>query len=336
MDKINVAVIGIGAMGKNHARVYSDIDNVNLVAVCDVDEELAKKTADKYKSNYYVDYKEMLKKEKIEAVSVCVPTKMHKQVAIDAIKNKINVLIEKPIAVTVEESKEIIDEAKKNNIKLTIGHIERFNPVVIELKKRIKNNELGNILKVHCERLSLFPQRVIDIGVTIDLAIHEIDILRFLIDSKIKRVYAETAQRFHSSHEDLLIGTLRFENNILGVINANWLTPIKVREIRVTGEKGMFVANYLTQELYFYEKEFAAKYVDYNESFMKGKEGKKVKIEIEKKEPLKNEIESFIGCIRNNTNPRVTGKDGLDALNIARKFLESSEKNEVIDLWKSV
>ena len=332
MNKVNVAVIGTGSMGKNHARVYSEIGNVDLVAVCDSNEETAKEIANKYNINYYRDYKEMLKKEKIDAVSVCVPTKLHKQVAMEIMKNKINVLVEKPIATTIEEAKEMIGEAEKNNVKLMIGHIERFNPVVIELKKRIENNELGNILKVHCERLSLFPQRIIDVGVVVDLAIHEIDILRYLINSKIKRVYAETAQRFHSSHEDLLIGTIRFNNGVLGVINTNWLTPRKVREIKVTGEKGMFVANYLTQELYFYEKEFAAKYVDYNEAFIKGKEGKKIKIDVKNAEPLKNELIAFIDCIKDNSEPKVTGKDGLDALNIAQKFLESSKNNEVINL----
>ncbi|MBW2976389.1 Gfo/Idh/MocA family oxidoreductase [Candidatus Woesearchaeota archaeon] len=332
MDKINVAVIGTGSMGKNHARVYSEMPHANLVAVCDSNKEAAKEIAGRYKTNCYSDYKEMLEKEKLDAASLCVPTKLHKQVAIDLIKNKIGILVEKPIATTIEEAGEIIDAAKKNKVKLMVGHIERFNPVITELKKRIEGNELGKIINVDCERLSLFPQRIIDVGVTVDLAIHEIDILKYLIGSKIKRVYAETAQRFHSSHEDLLIGTVRFENSILGVISTNWLTPKKVREIKVTGEKGMFVANYLTQELYFYEKEFAAKEVDYNKGFIMGKEGKKIKVEIKNEEPLKNELSAFIGCIKNNKEPPVTGKDGLDALYVAQKFLESAKKNKVIEL----
>jgi len=332
MDKINAAVIGTGSMGKNHARVYSNIEDVNLVAICDINEESSKGLAANFNANYYKDYKKMLDNEKIDAVSVCVPTKLHKRVAIDAINKGINLLIEKPIAATTQEGDEIIKAARKNNVKLMIGHIEQFNPVVSELKKRIENNELGSILQVHCQRLSLFPQRIIDVGVIIDLAIHEIYILKYLLGSKIKRVYAETSQRFHSSHEDLVIGTIRFDNNILGVINCNWLSPKKVRQIKVTGEKGMFVANYLTQELHFYEKEFAAKYVDYNKGFIMGKEGKKVKINIEKNEPLKNELMAFIDCVKNNKDPPVTGNDGLEALEIAQKFTESSKKKEVINL----
>lgn len=332
MAKLNVAVIGTGSMGKNHARVYSEMEDVNLIAVCDSNEASAKEAAKKYNAKAYSDYKEMLKKERIDAVSICVPTKLHREAALHAINSKANTLVEKPIATTTEEAKIIIDAAAKNKVKLMVGHIEIFNPVVQELKKRIENNELGNILQVHCERLSLFPQRIIDVGVIVDLAIHEIYVLKYLIGSKVRRVYAETAQRFHSSNEDLMIGTLRFENGILGVINANWLTPKKVRQIEVTGEKGMLVADYITQELYFYEKQFAAKYSDFKSGFKMGTEGKKVKIDIKTSEPLRNELVEFIGSIKNNKDPIVSGKDGLEALDIAQKFIASSKTGKSISL----
>lgn len=331
MDKIKAAVIGVGTMGKSHARVYTSIGNAELVAVCDSNKEMARSIAEKYNTNYYTNCNEMLKKESLDAVSVCVPTKFHKNVAINCIRKKLNVIVEKPIAATIDEAKEIIIEAKKNNAKLMVGHIERFNPVVMELKKRIENRELGKIYKVHCVRLSPFPQRVVDVGVIVDLAIHEIDILKYIIGSKIKRLYAETAQRIHSAHEDLLIGTIRFENDILGVINANWLTPKKVREITVTGEKGMFVANYITQKFYFYENEFAKK-PDYNSNFMNVIEGRKMQIKVRHQEPLKNELEAFAESILKNKSVPVTGEDGLDALHIAQKFIESSKKNKVIVL----
>ena len=332
MKNLNVAVIGAGSMGKNHARIYSEMKEINLVAVCDSDKNCAKEIAEKYNAKAYYDYKEMIRKEKIDAISICVPTKLHKEVALHAINAKIHTLVEKPIATAVEEGKSIIEAAAKNKVKLMIGHIEIFNPVVQELKKRIEKNELGNILQVHCERLSLFPQRIIDVGVIIDLAIHEIYVLKYLIDSKIKRVYAETAQRFHSSNEDLVIGTIRFYNGILGIVNANWLTPKKVRQIKVTGEKGMFVADYITQELYFYEKQLASKYTDFKSGFKMGTEGKKIKIELVSSEPLKNELLEFIGSIKNNKNPNVSGKDGLEALDIAQKFIESSKTGKSITI----
>lgn len=332
MDKLNVGVIGVGAMGKSHVRVYSSIKDVRLIAISDVNQEIGRNIARTYKTNYYKNYRDMLKKERIDAVSICVPTKLHKRVAVDAIKKKINVLVEKPIATNLKEAQEIINEATKNGIKLMVGHIERFNPVVIELKKRIEKYELGKMYKVHCVRLSPFPKRIIDVGVIVDLAIHEIDILNYIIKSKIKRIYAETAQRIHSSNEDLLIGTIKFENGILGVVNANWLTPKKVREITVTGEKGMFVANYLKQELYFYENEFVRRNSDYDSNFMSVIEGNMTKIKIEKKEPLQNELAAFIKSIVNNEYVSVTGYDGLQALFIAQKFIESAKKNKVIAL----
>lgn len=331
MNTVNVAVIGAGIMGSNHARVYSDLSHANLTAVCDANNEIAKKIADRYKISCYIDYKEMLQKEKIDAVSVCVPTKIHKEVAVYCIKKNIHVLIEKPIAATIKDAHEIINEAGNHNAKLMVGHIEIFNPVIAELKKRIDSNELGKIFKVHCVRQSLFPKRVIDIGVIIDLAIHEIYILKYLIGSDIKRIYAETAQRVHSGHEDLLIGMLRFQNDILGVINANWLTPKKIREITVTGEKGMLVANYLTQELYFYEREYVKGAVDFS-NIGNPMEGKKTRIDIKTTEPLLNELTSFVECIQENKEPKVSGKAGLDALFVAQKFLESAKNNKVVNV----
>jgi len=330
--KLNAAVIGAGIMGKNHARVYSKLGNVNLVAVCDSDKENGKKIAEMHNARFYANHKEMIEKEELDAVSVCVPTVYHKDVAIDVLRKKINVLVEKPIAADLEDGKIMVNEAERNNVKLMVGHIERFNPVVKELKKRIERNELGKIYKVHCARLSQFPQRIRDVGVIIDLAIHEIDILRYIVESKIKRVYAETAQRVHSTHEDLLIGVIRFDNSILGVINANWLSPKKVREITVTGEKGMFVANYLTQELDFYEKEFAQKNFKYDKKFILGTGGRRRSIKIKSSEPLENELKSFVGCIQKGLEPEVSGNDGLSALEIAQKFLESSKNSRVVEL----
>lgn len=331
MKKLNVAVIGIGAMGRSHARVYSGMDNVRLAAVCDANKEAAKIAAAEYKTKWYSSYKDMLKKEKLDAVSVCVPTKLHKEVAIGVIRNKVNVLVEKPIAAAIQEADEIIREAEKYKVKLMVGHIERFNPVVIELKKRIENNELGKIYQVNCARLSPFPQRIVDVGVAVDLAVHEIDVLSYLIGSKIKRIFAETAQRIHSSHEDSLVGIMRFENNILGIISTNWLTPKKVREIAITGEKGMFAANYLTQELYFYENKFTRS-TGYNGDFMNVVEGRKLRIKIENAEPLKNELNAFADLIIKNKKVPVSGREGLDALRIAQKFIESSKRNEVMEL----
>lgn len=329
--KINVAVIGTGIMGKNHARVYSKIDDVNLVAICDVNED-ANGIAAEFNANYYKDYKEMLKKEKVDAVSICVPTKLHKQVAIDAIENKINVLVEKPIATTTEEAKEIIGAAEKNKVKLMIGHIERFNPVIVELKKRVENNELGKVFLVKSERFSPFPKRVVDVGVTIDLSVHDIDVMQHLLGSKVKSVYSVNSQKIHSKHEDLMMSIIKFSDNTAGITSCNWITPKIVRDLVLIGEKGMFKADYLKQELSFFKNEFVDKYIDWEHRNLNIIEGNVMEIKIEKKEPLRNELEAFISCIQKDEKPQVTGQDGLESLNVALKFLESARTNEVMNL----
>lgn len=330
MNKLKVAVIGAGAMGRSHARIYSDMANAELSAVCDKDEKTAGETAKKYNASPFTDYKKIDKS--LDAVSVCVPTKLHKDVALFFIRKGSNVIVEKPIAGNMEEAKILIEAAKKHNVKLMVGHVERFNPIVTEIKKRLENNELGKIYGISTFRFSPFPHRVIDVGVTTDLAVHDIDIVMYLNDAKIKRIYAETGQRIHASHEDMLNAIIKFEDNVTGIINTNWLTPKKVRELYVTGEKGMFAANYLTQDLYFYKNEFAEKDFDYSKGITSVMEGDMIKIKINSKEPLLAELEEFTDCIAEDRNPMVSGEDGLKALEIASKMLEAAKTNKVVFL----
>ena len=330
MKKLKAAVVGTGAMGKSHARIYSDMDKVELMAVCDKDEKIVNEIAKKYNANLFTDYKKI--DESLDAVSVCVPTKLHKDISLFFINKGINVIVEKPIASNVEEAKILIEAAKKNNVKLMVGHVERFNPVINEIKKRLDNNEMGKIYSITTNRFSPFPHRVIDVGVTIDLAIHDIDIIMYLNKAKIKRIYAEMGQKIHASHEDMLNAIIKFENNVTGAINTNWLTPKKVREINVTGENGMFIAEYLTQDLYFYKNEFAEKNFDYSEGIKSVIEGDMVKIKINNKEPLLSELEEFRDCIINDRKPAVTGEDGLKALEVASKIREAANNNKVVFL----
>jgi predicted dehydrogenase len=329
---LNAAVIGIGAMGKNHARVYSELDGVKLVALCDSDPGHAKFLSEKYGCKYYPDYKEMLKKEKVDLVSIAVPTSFHKAVALDCIAKKINCLVEKPIAPSLKDAEEIIRAARNNKVKLTVGHVERFNPAIIELKKRLGNNELGRVFKIDANRVGPFPARIRDVGVVIDLATHDIDIMRYLTGSEVARLYAETEQKIHTSNEDLLSGILKFKNKAICNFNINWLTPTKIRKLYVTGEKGMFVVNYLNQDLYFYENEEIHNNLEYADLMRGVSEGKMTKFFVNKKEPLKSELEHFADCVANNKKPLVSGEDGLKALDIALKLIESANTNKVIYL----
>lgn len=328
---MNIAVIGAGAMGKNHIRIFADMPNVNLVAIADTNEAVANALAHKFRTKAYTDYKKMLDSEKLDGVSIVVPTSLHKEVALYAINKGINVLVEKPIAANMADSKEIIKKAHEKNVKLAVGHIERFNPAIVELKKRMQNGELGRIFKIDIDRIGPFPARIRDVGVVIDLAVHDLDILNYLTESKVIRLYSETEKRINTDHEDLLEANMKFANGVIASLNINWLTPTKIRRVHVTGEKGMFIVDYLSQDLYFYENSDA----QVSNGFRSPSnviEGKMTKFYIDKKEPLRTEIEHFVDCCRNNKTPLVTGEAAAEALDLAHKLIESSKLNKVITL----
>jgi UDP-N-acetylglucosamine 3-dehydrogenase len=328
---MDIAVIGAGSMGKNHIRICSDLPNVNLVAIADSNEAVVNGLAQKYRTKAYTDYRRLIDAEKLDAVFIVVPTSLHKEVALYAISKGINVFVEKPIAANMAESREIISKAHAKNVKLAVGHIERFNPAIIELKKRISDGELGRIFKIDIDRIGPFPARIRDVGVVVDLAVHDLDILNYLTESKVIRLYSETEKRINTDHEDLLEASLKFACGVIASLNINWLTPTKIRRIHVTGEKGMFMVDYLSQDLFFYENSDS----HVSNGFRSPSnviEGKMTKFYIDKKEPLRIEIEHFIDCCRNDLQPLVTGEAAAEALDLAQKLIESSRLNKVITL----
>ena len=328
---LTAAVIGLGIMGRNHARVYNLLPNVDLVAVADIDTQALKQVVREYRVRGYKSYYDLLKQEQPDVVSVVVPTQLHRQVALDVIEAGVHLLVEKPLASTVGEGGEIIQRAEERGLKLAVGHVERFNPAIIELKRRLDRGELRKVFLIHARRLGPFPARVRDVGVVIDLATHDLDVMRYLIGCEVERVYAETARRIHTDHEDLLSGLLRFEDGTIGVLEVNWLTPTKVRELSITGERGMFVVNYLTQDLYFYENSSAGSEWE-SQDVLKGVgEGNMVRLRVEKQEPLRVEIDDFVDSVVNGGEPQVCGDDALAALALAQRMVEAGRCNTV--LW---
>lgn len=327
---IRVAVIGVGAMGRNHVRIYNEMDDVELVGVADGDFAVAEKVGKKFGVTPYADYRELLEKERPDAASIAVPTSIHKEVAMGCISAGVHVLVEKPIAATVGDGREMIGAARQRGVALAVGHVERFNPAIIELRQRIGEGQLGRIFQIHARRLGPFPSRIRDVGVVIDLATHDLDVMRFVTGAEVIRVYAETEQRIHTAHEDLLSGLLRFDNGVIGVLDINWLTPTKIRELTVTGERGMFQVNYLTQDLYFFQNDYAELLWDGLSRLSGVSEGNMVRLHLEKREPLQVELEHFVCCLREGRLPMVSGEDGLRALELAHKIVESGAKNRLV------
>ena len=324
------AVIGVGSMGKHHARIYDELEDVTLVAICDPDTQLAEKVASRYRASHYSDHQAMLDAERPDVVSIAVPTALHHRVALDVLERGLHLLVEKPIADTVLHAEEIVARAQAVGIQLMVGHVERFNPAIVELKRRLEDGALGKMFQIHVRRLGPFPHRIRDVGVVIDLATHDLDVMCYLTEADVVRVYAETEQEIHTHHEDSLSGLLRFENGVVGVLDVNWLTPTKVRELSVTGEKGMFVVNYLTQDLYLYENEYVDSDWD-RLGMLKGVgEGNMTKLRIRKREPLYVEIESFVRAVKQGTEPPVTGSEGIKALALAQAMVESGRQHQVM------
>lgn len=329
---MKVAVIGVGSMGRNHARVFSELPEAELVAVSDADAKQADAAAEKFGARAYTEYRELLEKEKPDAVSIAVPTVLHEEAGVAALESGAHVLMEKPIAATVEEGQRLIAKAKSAGRKLMVGHIVRFNPAIQALKQKLAAGELGRIFQVFCRRAGPFPARIRDVGVVVDLAPHDVDLMRFLTDADPVRLYAEIEQRLHTDHEDLLWGVLRFADGITGSLEINWLTPTKVRETLVLGERGLFRVDDLTQDLYFFENAQAKDVQWATLQTLKGvSEGSMTRFAIPRFEPLKAELQSFLKAIQDEKPVPVSGEDGLAALRISLALVESGQSHRVIE-----
>jgi predicted dehydrogenase len=322
------AVIGVGSIGRHHVRIYNQFDDVQLVGIADTDAGRREGIARRYKIPAYASHEQLFEQQRPELVSIAVPTVNHLEVALAAIARGIHVLVEKPIAATVEEADEMIRRAAEKGVTLTVGHVERFNPALAELKRQLGEGELGHVFQVHARRLSPFPTYIRDVGVVMDLATHELDIMRYLLGSEADTIYAVTERNLHAKYEDMLSGIIRFENGIVGVLDINWLTPTKVRELRITGAGGMFLVDYLKQDLYFYENSEAPSRWDAMALFRGVGEGNVMKFRLNKVEPLEAELRAFIESVTRGTPAAVSGMDALRALALVQLMLQSAEEGK--------
>ena len=330
---LDVCVIGCGSMGRNHVRVLSDLPGVELCAIVDASQQATAHLAHRYRVPAFPSLEAMLEVMRPDAAVVAVPTVEHLAVAGRLFDQGIHVLVEKPIAGSVEEGRRLIELARAAHVVLFVGHIERFNPAVLELRRRLSDGELGRVLHVEARRQGPFPARIQDVGVIVDLAVHDLDLVRFVTGSEVVRVYAETTQRLHHAHEDMVRATVRLADGVVGSLAIDWLTPTKLRELTVTGERGMFQVNLLTQDLIWFENSAAEEERDDEIALLRGvQEGRMIRHVVRKREPLVAELEAFIARINDRAAPAVSGEDGLAALTVAEALIRSSRSGEVIRL----
>jgi predicted dehydrogenase len=324
---VRAAVVGLGSMGSNHVRVLADLPGVTVAGVADVDPgRVARAVAGRTFAGF-PDLATLLAESHPDFVSVAVPTGMHEAAALEVIAAGASVLVEKPIAGTLASGQRIAEAARAAGVKLAVGHIERFNPAVRELKARLSAGQGGRVLQIRARRVGPFPQRIRDVGVIHDLAPHDIDIMRYLLADDVVRVYAEAQRRIHTDNEDIFVGLLHFAGGTLGVLDINWLTPRKERVLTVLCEGGMFVADYIAQSLEFYENHSARAREGAIASVT---EGSMTRYPIATREPLRAELEAFRDALLDLAPVAVTALDGLAALVVAEALVESARLGETI------
>jgi predicted dehydrogenase len=300
MEKIKVGVVGVGHLGAIHAKDYSRLDNVKLVGVCDCNLERSLEIGKRFRTASYSDYEDLF--DKVDAASIVVPTSLHYNVAKEFLKRGIHVLIEKPITKTLSEADELIDIAKENNLILQVGHIERFNSAVLAIEPHIKTPKF-----IECQRLGPFHKRVQDVGVVLDLMIHDIDIVLGLMKKEVVSIEAVGLSTI-SNYEDVANVRLTFDDLTIADITASRVTKDVVRKMRIFQEDSYLSLDYVTQEAMIFRKT-----------------GEKIlteKIRIKKKEPLKKELKSFIECVRTGKKPIVSGVEGRRALAVALEIVK--------------
>lgn len=338
---MNVGIIGVGVMGEYHAKVYNHIREtgretvhgtgvIDTIGITDVDMVRAKEVADKYNCRSYSNVKELIESG-IDIVSICVPTSKHKDVVhvvLDYMARGADIrgiLIEKPIAGNISDAMEIVGLTRKMGVKLLIGHTERFNPVIIGMKKIIDSGKLGHVVSISAKRVGPLPPRIKDVGVIIDMAIHDIDVICYLFGSHPTDVYAINGNLKGMTGvvlgrvglEDRASIMMRFNDGRAGIIETNWLTPHKVRKLDIVGFDRVAYLDYTEQTISIHGHDMVEE------------------IRLVKEEPLMRELMHFIDIVNDkssNLKPMVTGEDGVHALRIGLAAVESYKTGNVVRL----
>jgi UDP-N-acetylglucosamine 3-dehydrogenase len=314
-------------MGQNHARVYSEI--AELIGVADPAAGPGAKVADRFTVNYHVDYRDLLR-ERPAAVSVCVPTVHHFDVAKAVIEAGIHVLVEKPLCATLQEAETLTRLAAASGVILAVGHIERHNPAVAFAKQGLAAGEWGDLITASARRVSSFPERIRDVGVILDLAVHEVDVLRYLAGSPVAAVYALGGKRKHERFEDHANILLEFRNGVSGFIEVNWLTPMKVRKLALTCERNFVEIDYTSQGVTI----SSATVMPYDAAnlYQIPFEYDIRNVSLKKEEPLKKELQDFLDAVARKRAPLVTGEDAVETLRVAEAAMRSHRDGVKVEL----
>jgi UDP-N-acetylglucosamine 3-dehydrogenase len=303
---LRVGVIGVGVMGSNHARVLAELPGVKLVGVADPDRKHCDQVARSLGCASFSDAADLTRRG-VDAVTIAAPTHLHRDIAIDCAARGIHVMVEKPIASTVEESRAIVAAARRAGVTLMVGHVERFNPAVQSIKRAIKDQD---ILSIAITRVGPFPPRMSNVGVVIDLAVHDIDLIRWFTDSEIVEIQPQTSSAV-AEREDIALLQFRTASGVLAHINTNWLTPFKARTVHIATRDKYLIGDLLTLQV--------------TECFGFQPDGSYSMrhLSVGYAEPLRSELVAFVNAIRSGETPAVTGEEAVASLEIATRCLEA-------------
>ncbi len=308
---MKVAQIGTGGWGKNHTRILSQLGV--LTAVCDANIERSKEYSEKYSVNSYDSVDALLDSEDFDAAFVCTPTSTHSKIANQLIQKKKNVFIEKPLTYLSEEGQDLLELAKKNNVLMTCGYIERFNPAVDLVKNYVKSKKYGELVMLEFHRENRMPLHIKDVGIIYDTSVHDIDTAMWLFDDTPQVVFAR-AGRINHEHEDFATIMLGFKDNKVAIISSNWITPTRVRNFNAVCTEGIISSDFISQEIRIETK---------NDTEIPRKE---------KQEPLMLEIKNFLEAIEGKNELRVKPEQAVNVTKIAEASLLSSQKGTPIYL----
>lgn len=323
---IKVGLIGLGMMGRHHARVAREVEGIELVAVADGmgDPHGAAGSLPRYNDVHG------LIAHGIDAAVVAVPTRFHEEVGLALAENGVHALIEKPVAHSLEAGQRLVEAFESRDLVGAVGHIERFNPALMSLRKRLQNGDLGRVYQIHTRRQGPFPSRIADVGVMKDLGSHDVDLTAWLAHSDFETIGAQTAFQSGREFEDMVSISAQLENGIITNHLVNWLTPFKERVTVVTGERGAFLADTLTADLTYFENGTVSSDWDAVTTFRGVSEGTVTRFAIDKREPLRSEHEAFRDRILGAPSEAVTLREGLQVLRVCEAALDSAAQGRSV------
>lgn len=316
------AVLGLGMIGRHHARLLQASPEVEFAGAVDPDGDRYGAVHDPAKVLASVE-----ELPEIDFAIVAVPTEYHLDAVRAVAARGVHMLVEKPLAATTAEAQAVIDVVRSSGVRAAVGHVERFNPSLIELRRRI--GELGEVLLIRTERVGPFPDRVKDVGVVKDLGTHDLDLVRWLGGSPVELLAAQTAHVMGRAHEDLVLVTGRLASGVAFSCNVDWISPTKVRRTRVLGEHGMFEADTLTADLTLFRNGDRAT-APWLQQQRGVKEGDMTRFAIAKPEPLGSELQEVLAMVRGEQSGVVTLEEGLETVRVAEAVLESARTGETV------